>query len=121
MSYVPYHNRDLTTSEQWTGEMVENKPIWRKLVKQSGNLTHNAVNNVAHGVTGMTKVLRIGGTILRSNGQTIPTVWHDRTTGTAFHIRCYIDGSNIAVELGTGWTGAGNVLSDAWLILEYLK
>lgn len=121
MSYTPYPTLDVLTTEHFTGEYVEGKAIHRKLVKQSGNLTHSSVNTFAHGITGLTKVVGMYGTINRSSGTTIQLDWHDRTTGTAFHIRTYISGSNIAIELGTGWTGSGNVLSDAWVVIEYLK
>lgn len=121
MSYTPYPTVDVTTTEHFTGEYVEGKAIHRKLVKQSGNMTASATTTFAHGISGLTKVVAMYGTILRSNGSTIQLDWHDRTTGTAFHIRTFINGSDISIELGSGWSGAGNVLSDAWVVIEYLK
>lgn len=121
MTYVPSNLTKITTSEHPTGEHVEGKAIYRKMVKQSGNLTAGASNNVAHGISSFSKIVGCYGTILRSSGTTIPLEWHDRTTGTNFQVQVWVDATNVVLSLGAAWSGAGNVLSDAWIILEYLK
>lgn len=119
MSYLPLFDHDINTAETPTGETVERKLVYRKLIKQSGNLSLGS-NTVAHGAT-FVKLVRLSATIERSDGSTISIPWNDKFTGSGFHIAAYVDATNINLDLGSAWTGAGNVLSDAWLLFEYTK
>lgn len=118
MSYIPTVVTSIGTTGRPTGEYVEGKPVYRKIVKHSGNLSTGA-NNIAHSISSFSKILRLEGTILRSNGATIPLEWHDKATGSNFHVTVWADATNIVITLGTAWSGAGNVLSDPWVIIDY--
>lgn len=120
MTYLPQVLTSIQTTARPTGDYVEGKPVYRKIVKHSGNLTASSANNVAHGISSFSKIVGCRGTILRSSGTTIPLDWHDRTTETAFHVTTWVDATNIIITLGSGWSGAGNVLSDPWIILDYV-
>ncbi len=120
MTYFPAPLTSITTTAQATGDYVDGKPVFRKIVKQSGNLTQNAANNVAHSISSFTKIVRLDGTIKRSSGTTIPLQWHDRAAASNFQVITHADATNIIITLGSAWTGAGNVLSDAWIIVDYI-
>lgn len=119
MTYYPHSLTSISTTAQNTGDHVNGKPVYRKIVKQSGNLTQGADNNIAHGISSFSKILRLEGTVKRSSGTTIPLEWHDRTA-TNFQLRVFADATNIILGVGSGWTGAGNVLSDAWIVIDYV-
>lgn len=119
MSYIPW-SPHIRTTENTTGDFLEGKAVYRKMVKHSGNLS-TGTNNIAHGISGLTKVVGCYGTVLRSNGTTYPMPsWNDRAVSN-FNYYTQLDGTNIIITVGTAWTGAGNVLSDPWIIIEYLK
>lgn len=122
MVYVPRMNHNLTTSELPTDEMVEGKLIYRKVVKHSGSLTAGAANSFAHGISGLTKVVGLWGTVIRgTSGQTLPIMFHNVGSGSSFHYSCHVDSTNIVMTLDTAWTGASHTLQDPWFVIEYLK
>lgn len=121
MTYVPYESRDITTTEHATERMLEGKLVYRKLVTHSGNLTANATTTVAHGISGHTKVVNIYGSVNCDGGQKFPLQMKGLTTGSTFQIQAHCDATNLNVSIGAGWTGAGNVLSDIWAVIEYVK
>lgn len=119
MTYYPHSLTSISTTAQPTGDHVNGKPVYRKIVKHTGNLTISTANAVAHGISSFSKILRIEGTMLRSNGATLPLEWHDRT-GTNFQSRVYADATNVYIDIAAAWTGAGNVLSDPWIVIDYV-
>lgn len=121
MTYFPAVTHDLSTTEHLTGEFIEGKRVYRKLVKHSGSMTASSTTSIAHGITGITKVVGCWGTLLRSNGATYPLVFHPGGIFAAPHFGTHVTATDIVITLGTAWTGTGNVLSDAWVVLEYLK
>jgi hypothetical protein len=120
MTYIPTVATSIQTTAKPTGDYVEGKPVFRKIVKHTGSLTAGGANNIAHGISSFSKILRMEGTILRSSGTTIPLDWHDRVGATNFHVTTWADATDIIITLGAAWSGAGNVLSDPWVIIEYV-
>lgn len=122
MVYIPRINHNLTTSEQSTGEMVEGKLIYRKVVKHSGSLTAGTTNNIAHGISSFSKIVGLWGTVIRgTSGQTLPLNFHNVGTGSNFHYMAHVDATNIVLTLDTAWTTATHTLQDPWIVVEYLK
>ena len=118
MTYVPHSLTSISTTAQPTGDVVNGKSVWRKIVKHTGNLS-TGTNNIAHGISSFSKILRLEGTVKRSNGATIPLEFHDKAQNT-FQLRVYADATNIIFGVGASWTGAGNVLSDPWIVVDYV-
>lgn len=85
---------NFTTSEVDTGfTWVDGKTIYKKTI-DIGSLPNNSTKNVAHGITGLTKVLSVDGTY--SNGTiTFPVNRPDpASTGVIY---TFINGANITV------------------------
>tara|TARA_R110002094_G_scaffold220250_1_gene192783 strand:+ start:23206 stop:23571 length:366 start_codon:yes stop_codon:yes gene_type:complete len=121
MSYFPNtFDHDINTTETATDEIIEDRLVYRVLVKHSGAMTASATTSVAHGVT-FDKLIRITMTIERDDGTTISFPWNHQNSGSTLHLGCTVDGTNVDIHLGAGWTGANNLLTDAWIIMEYLK
>lgn len=120
MTYIPKVNHDISTTETPTGEMVEGKMIYRKLVKHSGTLSGSAANSFAHGISSFSKIVGMWGTVVHASF-TYPILYHNPVVGEAtFHFVTYIDATDITLVTGSAWT-AGNALSDPWVVVEYLK
>ncbi|MCP4899944.1 MAG: hypothetical protein GY906_23495 [bacterium] len=110
---------DHSTSEQatlrtWTGA----ETIYQKTVVSAGNFS-TGNTNVAHGITGLGTVICVRALMDRSNGAQIPVPFV--SSAAAFTVVLQINATNLIVGVGTGWTGAGNVLSNFRATLFYTK
>lgn len=109
----------ITTSEQLSGRSWDGAASYVKLVKKTGALGTGDVTQ-AHGITGATRWLNIwcgvGDAVPQWFGLTLGTI----SSGTVFGNAVSVDGTNVTMHIGTSWT-ATNALSNAWIILEYLK
>jgi hypothetical protein len=105
---------DFTTSEVNTGfTWVDGKTIYKKTINM-GSLPNNTQKNVAHGITGITKVLSIEGSY--TNGTiTFPANRPD-TTGTTGVINTFINGADITVV-----TGVDRTAFSGHVTLTYVK
>lgn len=113
---------DITTTEQATGRTVDGAATYTKLIKQSGNLSVGTTN-VAHGITGLTKVVRTYAVAQRVTAiqGTEQVVFPFLSSTVSFLASVHFDSTNLIIRLGTGWAGTNNVLSDLWAAIEYLK
>ena len=120
MTYAPLTRdawRRISTTEQLSGRSVDGAPTYIKLVKNTGALGTGNIS-FAHGIAGLTRVVRLFGGVHDAGSQHIPVPFPG-ITNFQINIR-YFNGTNLQAEIGTGWT-AGNALSDLWVIIEYLK
>jgi len=119
MTYKPF-SHNLTTSETPTGRKLNDAVLYTKIVKVAGTIATGS-SSAAHGITGLARLVTMRVSIERSNGQVLFIPLTHTGLSSTFHIGAFVDGTNINFQVGTGWTGAGNVLSDAWVVLEYTK
>ena len=111
-----------TTTEQDTGKKwIDGRPIYRKVVRGTVNMTGNSTSMLAHGITGLTNRweliryygnMRLGGTL--SNNpvkQALPYVENTHQSGITS-----IDQTNITISGSYPW---GN--SEVSIVLEYVK
>lgn len=111
-----------TTIEQDTGQKwIDGRPIYRKVVRGTVNMTGNSTSMLAHGIAGLTNRwelisyygnMRLGGTL--SNNpvkQALPYVENTHQSGITS-----IDQTNITISGSYPW---GN--SEVSIVLEYVK
>ena len=111
-----------TTPEQDTGQKwIDGRPIYRKVVRGTVNMTGNSTSMLAHGIQGLTNRweliryygnMRLGGTL--SNNpvkQALPYVENTHQSGITS-----IDQTNITISGSYPW---GN--SEVSVVLEYVK
>lgn len=111
-----------TTAEQDTGQKwIDGRPIYRKVVRGTVNVTGNGTSMLAHGIAGLTNRwelisyygnMRLGGTL--SNNpvkQALPYVENTHQSGITS-----IDQTNITISGSYHW---GN--SEVSIVLEYVK
>jgi hypothetical protein len=110
-----------STGEVDTGRTwIDGKTIYRKVITSSGNIS-TGLTNYAHSITGLARILTFAGHAIRDDASTqqIPLPYPSDSATTL--IISFADDTNVAVNVGTFWTGAGNTLSDPIFILEYTK
>ena len=121
MTYLPNSQGGLpsvTTTEAASGRQVDGVNTFLKLVKQSGNLS-TGITNIAHGISTIDRVISAEAYCHRDNGAELPFPFV--STSSTFVNSFQLDGTNIIVNVGTGFTGAGNTLSDLHTLIEYTK
>lgn len=124
MAYQPadplLNYQQITTSEQASGRLFDGATTYVKLLKQAGALGTGTVT-IAHGITGVTRFLRFEAGVQDTLPTWIPAPLSIVSTGGAvFGLSIRADATNIYIDIGTSWAAA-NALSDAWVIVEYLK
>jgi len=124
VSYLPRPSglANATTTEQLSGRLVDGATSYVKLVKRVGALGTGTVD-VAHGITGMTRIVSAHGGVKDTvQWFSMPYGGWGAPSGSSFGLFFVWleDDINIRISVGGGWAG-GNALSDAWVVLEYLK
>lgn len=110
---------DMSTSEQSTNRThTTGATIYQKTFLRPGNLPTGSTN-IAHGITGLSRIIHSAGSVNRSNGQKIPINFP--ANPATFILGVLADATNVIIQVGTGWAGAGNVLSDPIITLFYTK
>lgn len=121
-SYADDENGVYSTSEIDTGRVwIDGRPIYRKVVRGTVNMTGNSTPRLAHGIQGLTSRwelikyygnMRLGGTL--SNNpikQALPYIESTHQSGVAS-----IDQTNIIISGSYPWGS-----SEVSLVLEYVK
>ena len=121
-SYADDENGVYSTSEIDTGRVwIDGRPIYRKVVRGTVNMTGNSTSKLAHGIQGLTSRwelikhygnMRLGGTL--SNNpvkQALPYIENTHQSGIAS-----IDATHVIISGSYPW---GN--SEVSLVLEYVK
>tara|TARA_R110000803_G_scaffold48198_5_gene100088 strand:- start:8864 stop:9547 length:684 start_codon:yes stop_codon:yes gene_type:complete len=110
---------DYSTTEQATDRLDEaGATIYQKTILNAGNLATGTVN-IAHGITTLANVVAWRGWADRSNGSQLPLPFP--SGGSTFVVSLQINATNLILGVGTGWTGAGLVLSNARMTIFYTK
>lgn len=106
-------------TEVESGRQLYGEDTFFKAVEFVGNVPASTTKTMAHGVTGLKRVLRFWGAITDDDGD-----HHELSFGTpfsAFGIQLQADATNVTIITGSGWTGAGNLLKDPRIVIEYTK
>jgi len=123
MTYQPARpaiNLDaITTSEQLSGRLVDGVASYVKLIKQAGALGTGVVN-ISHGIS-WSRIISVRCGVEDATPQWIPVPLAEVSSGGAlFALDVRVTSTDIQFNIGTGWTSA-NALSNAWIVVEYLK
>lgn len=121
-SYADDENGVYSTSEIDTGRVwIDGRPIYRKVVRGTVNMTGNSTSRLAHGIQGLTSRwelikyygnMRLGGTL--SNNpikQALPYIENTHQSGITS-----IDETTVAISGSYPWG-----ISEISLVLEYVK
>lgn len=111
-----------STEEQDTGhKWIDGRPIYRKVVRGTVNMTGNSTSRLAHGIQGLTSRwelikyygnMRLGGTLSNNlTKQALPYVENTHQSGIAS-----IDDTSVTISGSYPW---GN--SEVSIVLEYVK
>ena len=99
---------------------IEGNDTFYKLVVVSGNLSVSSQTH-AHGITGLDRVYRLWGNAKRNDANDQDVVLHNPDATLLRNIFLSVDDSDIIINIGTDWAGAGNVLSNLKVFMEYSK
>ena len=113
--YLDFETTEQTTPRLWTG----GETVYQKTVLRAGNLSTGATT-VAHNITNLSTVLFMHAMVTRSNGSQVPVPFAS-PSAVGFNTSHSIDATNITINVGASWSGAGNVLSDYRCTLFYLR
>ena len=121
-SYADDENGVYSTSEIDTGRVwIDGRPIFRKVVRGTVNMTGNSTSNLAHGIQGLTSRwelikyygnMRLGGTL--SNNpikQALPYIENTHQSGITS-----IDATHVIISGSYPWGS-----SEISIVLEYVK
>jgi hypothetical protein len=111
-----------STEEQDTGhKWIDGRPIYRKVVRGTVNMTGNSTSRLAHGIQGLTSRwelikyygnMRLGGTLSNNlTKQALPYVENTHQSGITS-----IDDTSVTISGSYPW---GN--SEVSIVLEYVK
>lgn len=113
---------DWTSAEQDTGlTYLGGKTVFQKTVIRAAALAAGATStSFAHGISTIDELISYTAVVQRSNGDYLPMPLGTPSSG--FQIEVRVDGTNIVITPGTGWTATGTeILSDATITLFYTK
>ena len=121
-SYADDENGVYSTSEIDTGRVwIDGRPIFRKVVRGTVNMTGNSTSRLAHGIQGLTSRwelikyygnIRLGGTLSNNpTKQALPYIENTHQSGITS-----IDETTVAISGSYPWGS-----SEVSLVLEYVK
>lgn len=107
-----------TTTEKLSGRTYDGVATYIKVLQQSGAIATGNLD-IAHGITGLVRIVSIRGGVHIADGRENPVP--DDGAGTfVLSVRDFGTTGNIRVTVGTGWVTTLE-LSDMWLVVEYTK
>ena len=116
LAFDSYSSSERDTGRKW----IDGSPICRKVITASGNMA-TGVTNYAHGITGLSRLIIFSGYCLRDDAASQQVSLPFPSSSVTTEITPIVDDTNISVNVGTFWTGAGNTLSDPIFVIEYTK
>lgn len=126
MTYLPLNGgrafENVTTSEQLSGRTVDGTASYVKLIKSAGSLTAGAANNIAHGITGMTRLISMQISVRDQTPQCIPIpngIASFNATNR-WGLSGHVTSTDVVLNVGAKWA-ATNALDTVYIVLEYLK
>jgi hypothetical protein len=114
-------NMDLVDGvEVASGREIGGVATYIKMIKRTGDLS-TGLTSVAHGITGLIKMYSCRGVTLRDSADDSHILLANSDENPTAVNNLATDDTNILITIGTVWTGAGNVLSEALIFMEYTK
>ena len=114
-------NPDLVSGvEVASGRKIGGVSTFLKMIKRTGALSVVA-NTQAHCITGLIKMYRLLGVALRDSLGNDSVLLANADVNVTAVNNLVSDDTNIIMTIGTVWTGAGSILSDALIFMEYTK
>ena len=114
-------NPDLVSGvEVASGRKIGGVSTFLKMIKRTGALSVGA-NTQAHSITGLIKMYRLWGVALRDSVGNDSVLLANADVNVTAVNNLVSDDTNIIMTIGTVWTGAGSILSDALIFMEYTK
>ena len=108
-----------STTEKAIGTWTDGSTVYKKTVK-STSITSNSLNNIAHGITGLNRLIDISGNCIRADNvlMPIPRITSDGTNGLISVSS--VGATNIVLYVGFNYTGT-TAISEVALTLIYTK
>lgn len=106
-----------STTEQKTGSTwVDGKPIYKKTIN-FGNLPNNSTKRVAHGVSGLSQLVKIDAIMNRpgTNGGFYPLPFVSKATAND-QIEISVNGTNVSIAANIDWSSC-----TAYVTIYYTK
>tara|TARA_R110002095_G_C4251957_1_gene240446 strand:+ start:41268 stop:41633 length:366 start_codon:yes stop_codon:yes gene_type:complete len=119
MSYFPQPTLDITTSEAVTGMSFGGDPVTATCVVDATLAV--GTNDHTSEITSITKLAAIYGGCDRDGGETyaFPVLAGSPTTAENVRNQILATGTDLRIAVGSAWTGAGNLLTNGVVVLEY--
>lgn len=108
-----YGNYNYSSNEIVVGKWIDDRPIYRKIINYNGTLSAG-VNNITHGISDFDSIINISGFVPGTNQYPLGAF----VNTTYFLTLEYVDATNVAVHVGSGW---GNAFTGLIIIIEYVK
>ena len=106
-------------TEVESGRQIYGENTFLKAIEFVGSLTPSVAKNIAHGITGIDRLVEVYGTCVTSTaGALVPMTFG--SPFSAFAIQIQADATNVIVTPGASWTGV-NILTNPRIIIEYTK
>ena len=108
-----------STTEKAIGTWTDGSTVYKKTVT-STSITSNSLNNIAHGITGLNRLIDISGNCIRADNtlMPIPRITTDGANGLISVSS--VNATNIVLYVGFNYTGA-TAISEVALTLIYTK
>ena len=108
-----------STTEKAIGTWTDGSTVYKKTVT-STSITSNSLNNIAHGITGLNRLIDISGNCIRADNtlMPIPRITSDGTNGLISVSS--VGATNIVLYVGFNYTGT-TAISEVALTLLYTK
>ena len=108
-----YGNYNYSSNEIVVGKWIDDRPIYRKIINYNGTLSAG-VNNITHGISDFDSIINISGFVPGTTQYPLGAF----VNTTYFLTLEYVDATNVAVHVGSGW---GNAFNGLIIIIEYVK
>ena len=100
LAFGNYSTSEVDTGFKW----IDGKTIYKKTIN-FGALPNNTSKSVAHGISGLSRVMSIETEAYEAAGPYYYTFGHVNTNTLANGIAIYVDGTNIVISTGSNRTG----------------
>lgn len=111
------YGKKYSTTEQLTGDVwIDGKPIYRKTIN-TGAMPNNTSKNVAHGITGISAIVRIYGYAYGASVGWTPLPYMESGSNVGYSARLVVSSTNISFRTYSDSSG----LTSSYTTLEYTK
>lgn len=102
-----------------SGRQVKGEDTFLKYVEFIGLVPASSTKTIAHGITGLDRIIHFWGSITTDDDDQMPLPFASPFANIGVQLQA--DATNVRVLPGSFWTGAGNLLEDPKIVIEYTK